>query len=76
MPSQRGEKKFQNIFQFQQKTDCESRWEEDGYGGKKWVEVATISFLFIINMIHPNPNPNPNGGNDQFCIYPFLLLGS
>merc|ERR1712173_531983 len=31
----------------QQKTDCESRWEEDGYGGKKWVEVATISFLFI-----------------------------
>merc|ERR1711874_363735 len=31
----------------QQKTDCESRWEEDGYGGKKWVEVGTISFLFI-----------------------------
>merc|ERR1712192_99602 len=22
----------------QQKTDCESRWETDGYGGKKWVE--------------------------------------
>ena len=45
--TERGEKEFQNIFQFQQKTDCESRWEEDGYGGKKWVEVATISFLFI-----------------------------
>merc|ERR1712130_568625 len=25
----------------QQKTDCESRWEEDGYGGKKWVEVPS-----------------------------------
>merc|ERR1712108_11697 len=21
--------------------DCESRWEEDGYGGKKWVEVPS-----------------------------------
>ena len=43
--TQRGEKQFQNIFQFQQKTDCESRWEEDGYGGKKWVEVGTITFV-------------------------------
>ena len=25
----------------QQKTDCESRWESDGYGGKKWVEVPS-----------------------------------
>ena len=45
--TQRREKKLQNISNFQQKTDCESRWEEDGYGGKKWVEVGTISFVFI-----------------------------
>ena len=47
--TQRREKKLQNISNFQQKTDCESRWEEDGYGGKKWVEVGTISFVFVLS---------------------------
>merc|ERR1712115_753344 len=33
--------KCDTVYDTQYKKDCESRWEEDSYGGKKWVEIPS-----------------------------------